>query len=548
MKQVFNKNNRILIGFVILIALLVLRCYYSFDNLDESYYLACVDRFWKGDGPIIDEWHPTQLFFLMQLPVYSLYRLIVPNGEGVYLFFRIFSVTLSAVTAFIVYKTLNKQYRSISAFLCAVLILSFSRSNIQGISYYGVFVDSICLMLLCEELRLRRNKDSLLFGVLVGLLYSISVACMPYQIVLLVPVLVYYCHKRLHRTGIGFLTGMSAVACYYLSLFQMLHVNLLQAWRLLPFLLMDEEHTYGYVRRMASAFKLTLEAMTIPGCVIFGLMLLLVFLKRNSEKTVWVFGFIGSAISIANNIKYADRAYVIFVFYMIPILIMMWKQGIIKHKSFPLYLILLGVIEAIVFTSGSNMNIDALSTGMVIAAVGCVLALDRYYREENLLRKVGFIFSLLITIVAYGQRILITANDTSLSNMTCKVDHGVLKGITVSQEFEERYNDYLDDISLIDMKNQRTRVYIADAPSWLYVASNWKCSNSSTWGRVVLSPKMDKYYKLHPDKYPDVIFMGKSETSTKEIDTRWVPSYILEDFNSGYRYIEGKALDIYVKD
>lgn len=548
MKQIIDRKKGILIGLLVLFGFLVIRCRYSFDNLDESYYLACVDRFWKGDRPVVDEWHPTQFFFLMQLPIYSLYRLAVPNGEGVYFFFRVFSVTVSAATAFIVYRTVSKQYRNISAILCAVLILSFSRSNILGISYYGVFVDSVCLMLLCECTRIRYNKDSILKGVIIGILYSISVGCMPYQIVLLIPALIYYFHKKLYRTGTGFLLGMSVIAGYFLLLFQKLQVNLLQGWKALSFLIMDEEHSDGYLRRMASACKLTLEAMTVPGCVILCIMLVIALRKRNNEIVLWILFCVGSFVSIATNIMYSDRAYVVFVFYMIPILIMMWKNGKIECKSFPVCLIILGIVEAVVFTSGSNMNVDAISTGMVISSVGCVLALDYYYRDGELLQKVALVFVLLITIVAYGQRILITANDTSLSNMTCKAEHGVLKGIAVSQGFEERYNDYLDDIALIDTENQGTRVYIADAPSWLYVASDWKCSNSSTWGRVVLSPKMDKYYELHPDKYPDVILMGKSENSSKEINARWVPGYILEDFNSGYRYIDGKALDIYIKD
>ena len=74
------KLNKEYLGAFITISLiaviLVVRCFYSFCWSDEGFYLSLVHRFWVGDRPFVDEWSGVQLYAVVLLPIYALYRYI----------------------------------------------------------------------------------------------------------------------------------------------------------------------------------------------------------------------------------------------------------------------------------------------------------------------------------------------------------------------------------------------------------------------------------------------------------------------------------------
>lgn len=533
----------------VLALLIIIRCFFGFDDLDEGFYLACVDRFWKGDRPIIDEWNLAQVFFLFQLPLYALYRVIVPSGEGIYLAFRLFSSAIAIATSIATFRYVVNRYSSRVAFLCAAAVLFFCRNNILGISYYGIFVYSILLALLCESKRIEREEDTYRTGLWIGFLYSLSVISMPYQMILFPCLLVYYFVKGAKKTGTGIVLGISIVVAYYLMLFAFLKTNLFECVKYLPYLLKDEEHEYGYIRAMLSAFRLTLEAITLPGCLIFAVMVVLLAWKKTYKSWIWLLAIIGMIVSIIPNIRFSDRMYVIFVFYMLPFLGWILLSDNVKKTEMktPITLVIAGVVAALVFTSGSNMNIDALSTGMVISTIGILTALDVFYRDRemgwDLAGKAG---CLLFIAVCFGQRIIMTANDRPIYHMNQMIKEGPLRGLVVSQGFKEFYLQTLEDIEQIGSEYMEERVYLAQAPSWLFVANSWKCSNSSTWGRVHLSSKMDNYYRLHPDYLPKVVIAGKTNEEYEIFSTGVVPTYIVEAFTDGnYEMIKGRQVNVF---
>lgn len=533
----------------VLALLIIIRCFFGFDDLDEGFYLACVDRFWKGDRPIIDEWNLAQVFFLFQLPLYALYRLIIPSGEGIYLVFRLFSSVVTIITVTVTFKYLRKRYSNWASLLCATAALLFCRNNILGISYYGIFVYSVLLALICEEQRIQRKEDNYKVGIWVGLLYSVSVISMPYQMILFPAIFLYYLIKRAKKTCIGYVSGIGIIVVYYLGLFAALKTNILECFKYLPYILEDEEHGYSYMKSVLSALKLTLEAITIPGCLIWIIMVGLMMWKRNYKGWYWPLALIGMTVSITPNIRFSDRMYVIFVFYMLPYLGWVVLSGGMQKDELkaPIAFVVAGLVAALVFTSGSNMNIDAISTGMVISSIGIIMVLDVIYRDSgrdwDLAGRIGcFVF----VALCLGQRLIMTANDRPIYHLNQMIKEGPLRGLVVSEGFKEFYLQTLEDIEQIAPEYKGERVYLAQAPSWLFVANSWKCSNSSTWGRVHLSPKMDNYYRLHPDYLPKVVIAGKTNEEYEIFSTGVVPTYIVEAFTDGnYEMIKGRQVNVF---
>lgn len=117
--------------------LMVWRSFVSFCWSDESFYLAAAHRFWLGQDPFLDEWNTAQLYVVLLMPFYSLYRAVFDSADGVYLAARlVYALASSLVSAFL-YATLRRESRA-GALCGALLFLFYSRANIGGLSYYNL--------------------------------------------------------------------------------------------------------------------------------------------------------------------------------------------------------------------------------------------------------------------------------------------------------------------------------------------------------------------------------------------------------------------------
>lgn len=138
--------------------LVAARSFLSFCWSDESFYLAIAHRFWLGEAPFADEWNPAQIYVVLLMPFYSLYRAVFGTADGVFLAARLAYALLSGAAAAFVYAALQKESRA-GALAGAVLCLVYSRANIGGLSYYNlslVFCLFGCTALYCAAGRVLR--------------------------------------------------------------------------------------------------------------------------------------------------------------------------------------------------------------------------------------------------------------------------------------------------------------------------------------------------------------------------------------------------------
>lgn len=146
-----KKANHFLCDFIPILILaacsigLFIRSFYSFSWSDESFYLTLVHRFWLGERMIVDEWNPAQLSMLLLLPFYSIYQRITGGNEGIYLYFRLIYLGISAFIAFLAYMKLKKHNSRVASLICALLYLLYSRANIGGMSYYNMTLSCVLL-------------------------------------------------------------------------------------------------------------------------------------------------------------------------------------------------------------------------------------------------------------------------------------------------------------------------------------------------------------------------------------------------------------------
>lgn len=254
--------------------LMVWRSFISFCWSDESFYLAVAHRFWLGQTPFLDEWNTAEIYVVLLMPFYSLYRAVFGSADGVYLAARLAYTLASGAASAFLYATLRRESQA-GALSGALLFLFYSRANIGGLSYYNLSL----LFTLVGATALYRAAGALCvgsaggrdagpagnlprdpvsagafarpgqrglsiagWGVLAGGSMALSVVCCPFFALLWLALFLALLPRfaRFRPLALWLLAGTAASAGCYLA-WLLPRVSFSQLFELLPYLLNDPE-------------------------------------------------------------------------------------------------------------------------------------------------------------------------------------------------------------------------------------------------------------------------------------------------------------------
>lgn len=110
-------------GYVFTAILMYVRAFYGTEITDEAYYVSNTIEVLKGNIPFAynTSMDAGSSFFL--LPITALYRFLIPDMEGFFLFSRICFVTCKVLVSIIIYVILNKNINKANALLLAGVLL-----------------------------------------------------------------------------------------------------------------------------------------------------------------------------------------------------------------------------------------------------------------------------------------------------------------------------------------------------------------------------------------------------------------------------------------
>ncbi len=149
---------------------------------DEALYCAIPLRFLAGDAPITEEWHLSQLFGLINVPLCAVYTRLAGSAEGIILFIRyVYSAAAAAIYGFIYGKLRRFGAAGITA---AFLFCAMIPQTMQAFSYITLSVWFIMLALLILVFDgQRKNAGKYLLG---GAVFALGVLAEPLLAVLYV--------------------------------------------------------------------------------------------------------------------------------------------------------------------------------------------------------------------------------------------------------------------------------------------------------------------------------------------------------------------------
>ena len=91
--------------------------------------------------------------------------------------------------------------------------------------------------------------------------------------------------------------------------------------------------------------------------------------------------------------------------------------------------------------------------------------------------------------------------------LTQQMERGPLKGVWTEPEVADWYGSVLEELDMLDLTEEDEVMVVGVAP-WIYLYVDAGCGNYSTWQVHENSTQLYDYYALHPDKFPDVIYMA----------------------------------------
>ena len=533
-KKVEIKHHMISMGILSGIACMLLyRAFRGFDWGDESFYLALTNRFYRGDVPFRDEWHLSQLYAIILLPIYSGFVEFTGSTDGVYLFFRILTTFLFFLTSMLTYKVIYQYTNSIrKSVFCAITILIYSRASMPTLSYYNVSFLSFILAVLSvfnmiSEQRQERIQNGIQFW-LFGICVAIAVCTNPYTVVIFLIVLIvmfwYAIRDRIWITRlVGAVSGCATVALPFL-MYLLNKISLREILDNLSMILHDPEHTEQPA--LLNAFRWFHEIFKKFGYVEIALLAIIIIItfyagvkkKKMQSLTQQSVALVSLIIGISCVLKGSDMigaAYVVLS--ILGLIAFLLRQN---WNDITFYLIYLpGIALSFAWKYGSNTGLTTMAIGFAVSAMGSILLIMElaeeanasggapYLRRDRVFKMMIIAFVVCVLVQTFYLRIFYVHRDAQFMELTQRITQGPAKGLYTEQGRKLQYDEIIEALDRINnLTDSQDRVLISNLLPWCYPYLEAGVGAHSTWRVPLSSEYAKKYYMRNEKMKPDVIF------------------------------------------
>lgn len=527
-----NKYTIVFFIFVVLGAILfVYRAPFSTGGWDEPFFLSVAHRLTKGDALLMDEWHVSQLFGFLLYPIMKVYLSLAGTTEGIVLAFRYIYAAFHIIGAVCVYKCLAKW--KLGGLVASLYYLFYLPNNVMNFSYntIGLFCTLLSLLLMVVP-----EKEKAWKYIVSGVLFALGVLACPYNMLMYVVyalmVFTVTLRKKSNRDialrgadmkTLAYVTIGAFLVAVLFAIFVLSRATIKEILDNLPYILSDSQHNMSIFMKLLwypASFWLTFGYM----CIVWLVLALMVLLDKKRQER-GVFYFIITAVTVlielALKINLNPDGHNAMMF---PIVIwgfvayMLLKN---KNRAVFAYGYLGGLLYSLCKLLASSGNMEAIAAGAVVSGVVSILFIVQYVQENEyigFLRKVVtgvmiVVFSLHITGEAYALCTNFFGTDLTTFNMKVRLSEGPLKGIKTSEENAYTENASLKDIYFIKDK-EPGKILFATKRTWYYFWTDMEYATPSCWINDLDSNYVEilnDYYRLHPDKLPDYIYIAAGE-------------------------------------
>ncbi len=541
----FDRADLCFLIFVFIGAILFAwKAQFGLGDYDEAFYLTIPKRIMQGDALIAEEWHVSQLFSVLLLPIFAIYSLFNPSLQGAILHFRYIYVMVRAVAAVFLYWRL-KRVQKTGAFIGCSIFYFFGFSGTLALSYntVGHMTFFASTLLLATS-----NKKLFLNGFFAGVLFSCAVLCSPYLAVVFAVYVAAYIikiafSKRLEKRGynlencymlskkmfLGAFAGVALMAALFFA-FVLLRCSISDIIDAIPGILSDPEHPQIslYYRAISCITEFTNHNKFNWLVLIFvATVLIVTAVDKKRRIPQYVYFLLSTIVAIIWTTEFALGGGFSVNGLMIPLNVLGVTAFILlKEKPHSLfygvwvptlmYAVSVSVTSNIMMYSLSGV----LSIGTAVSAVFVVLLIKEMKATDkvvtfNFCRACAgaLVLSVFLPVVFFG--ITNVTWDKGITQMNSPIKEGVSKGTIVSQAKFDDYTEAINDAKEIMSIKSGKVLYITGAP-YFYLEDQKENACYSAWvsiwfGKTVFMDsvleRLNLYYENNPEKWPDYIYI-----------------------------------------
>lgn len=519
--KIYWKRFLIILGFVICMALLYWRCFYSVNYGDEVFCISSVWRFYKGDALLAEDWFPAQqLISWILSPLFALFRLFSKGNDGIILASRIAYVSFQGIVSIYLYCKLKKHpYTRIPAVLSYLL---FTQNNMMTLNYNTLGIGCtllVCVTLYTEEMY---HKATL---IVCGILIAIVVLSQPYTILLFfawgisVVLTRIICNNRkvpellnmrnYFWVGIGSFFVLVIFLIVVLSRAEMKEIS-----TGIGYLLSDGEHQIDFAYKVKKFFErffryYKYQILVMGSCMIIGC-----FRESQMIKLMKTESFLlasGTAIGtliyhgLISDYVPIDFIAVPFTFYGVSIAFLSKN----KNKKLLLGWILPAFLYTFCVQLTTNTGILAVSSACIVSSVGGILMFENFLNSKEMsryLKIAGGIVSVVLIIqigLLFYHRMECVWWSVPVLECDTKIQEGPAKGLYTSAEDYQWYQEELRILDSLELGQEDTILYLDLAPH-LYLYTDISAGTYSTW-TIGEANFLQQYYEIYPERIPSVV-------------------------------------------
>lgn len=552
----FSLSNIIKISLTTLAVAAALKILFVGYDLDEQYALAMSYRLLNGDIPVLDMWEPHQTSGFLAALLMVPYVRAVGSTDGIVLYLRICGLLIHSVAAFLFYRQADfilKENTSIPSGyrreICSLIICIwfFSLPKLMFFpDFSNMQVWFLLLMILCIShyyTRIVSGRQVLpLWLSVAGLCLSLEVLSYPSALVLFPVCLCFiFCSrrrqeqstdasspKRCHPAGELAAFCLPCVILALLSVgFLLSKMSLPELVTLLPYAASDGSHTSTLPEKLALNGKSLLEILcffAVYGTAAFVISLLkcrrsahtprqtLFAQEENTPFLLW--GCTLLIVTLSGQLLiwiFGDRYpnYPLVEYFFVPALTLLLMRPAGKPEktvSFLFILLPLTAFAGIVFMTNHPLLVSAPFLG--ICTAGSLLYLSLHLKKPlPLLRGVLVFWT---AVLLFGKCYLVRT--------TGGVHYTVFDQVSLLREGPATYmiadteavKQYHDTLSLVeDALPDGAKVFYVGTANGIYLMGNMEFCTPSTISSPTFDEKIETYFALHPEKYPEYIICDR---------------------------------------
>lgn len=537
---------------VFLLCFFVPRAFRGFNTADEMYFIGTIERIYRGEKILIDEWNPTQqLCSFWIYPFYCALRAVLGSTEGIVMAHRLLALAFHVLAVSLTFSKLRRKgWGAVAAML---LFLTFAPFGIFTLSYNSIQFAVLPLLGAClYEKEHHRAWEYVLYGVLCALL----VLANPFAVLLYV----LYGALCAGFTLAGKLKKCRIPEVFKLRSFLLMSVGagiiafLFVAFVLgrgsvgeilanLPHIVGDSEHEQQgiatYIKKTTRYFYLCHKSYKymIWG---YGALFLAILLDRKRYTHSKWYLILGAVLVIPYLVYYGFVFDHISVNYQMMPLTFWGLEAYLLTKKKDRRLLCCWFIPAVLFTMvvqyATNTGIVTISAAYSVTSILSVIFLWDWACEQELQRSRIALGVILLTILiqfagTFYLRMTYAWGDNKMYLLNTQMERGPLKNVYTTKEMAEEYALVLNELDSLNLTKEEHLLVVGVAP-WIYLYTDAGCGSYSTWQVHENSTQLFAYYELHPDKLPDVIYM-----------MHWGEDFMASDlavpfFQAGYEVLE----------